>query len=103
MSKDKSKEKTPKEQDASTEQGALETKGNSSEEKTKEKKPVEKKAEPAPAQPALGKEDTHRVLCSSITSRRGVLVKDQGCRANDFPGGDAQLDEMVAKKLIKKA
>lgn len=102
MSKESSTPKPTKEQAANKENGALENKETLREGTSTEKKADEKKAEKKPVLPPLGKEETHRVLCSSITSRRGVLVKDQGCRANDFPGGAAQLDEMVAKKLIKK-
>lgn len=97
MSKDSNKQKTPKEQDAPAAQGALEKQETSSEDTVTEKKPVSQDA-----LPALGKLDTHRVLCSSITSRRGVLVEGQGCRSNDFPGGETQLAEMLTKKLIKK-
>lgn len=106
MSKEKSTPEPTKEQAATHEKGALENKETPSEGTAKEKKQVEKTTAKKPvaksALPELGKDNTHRVLCSSLTSRRGVLVKDQGCRSNDFPGGAAQLDEMVAKKLIQK-
>ena len=86
---------------------ALEAKSEVKKEAPKaEAKPEAKKeaAKPAPKVEALknSKEDTHCVLVDSITSKRGVLLKDQGCRVNDFPGGDKQLEEMVTKKLIKK-
>lgn len=67
-----------------------------------EKKAEKKESAPQAAKPDLKPNDTHYVMCDSITSRRGVLCKNQGCRAQDFPGDEKQIEELVKRKAIKK-
>ena len=43
---------------------------------------------------------TDRVLCGSITSKRGVLVRGTAVRASDFRGGNETFNELKRKGLV---